>query len=319
MVLPPTLRACASGIYDPMNLHVPMKNNNRRLFLKMAMLGMGAMGLMKGDAASPETGSRFVTGIPAMKLGLVTYELAKDWDVETIIKNCEATKFQGVELRTTHKHGVEVSLSKTQRAEVKKRFKDSSVELVSLGSTFDFHTPDQDKLRKDIEAAKEHIFLAHDVGAGGIKVRPNAFPKEVDKQKTLEQIGVALRQLGEFGLGLGVQIRLEVHGPETSRVPFIRQMLDIAGHANVGACWNSNDSDLDGDGFESNFNLIKDKIFMVHMRDLFLENYPFRKLLANLNKTGFKGYCLAEIPPSPDPIRVMKYYRALWLAYQGLL
>ena len=31
------------------------------------------------------------------------------------------------------------------------------------------------------------------------------------------------------------------------------------------------------------------------------------------------GFCLAEIPPSSDPLRVMKYYRALWLAYQGLL
>jgi hypothetical protein len=28
---------------------------------------------------------------------------------------------------------------------------------------------------------------------------------------------------------------------------------------------------------------------------------------------------IAEIPASTDPARVMKYYRALWLAYQGLL
>ena len=27
----------------------------------------------------------------------------------------------------------------------------------------------------------------------------------------------------------------------------------------------------------------------------------------------------AEIPESKDPVRVMKYYRSLWLAYQGLL
>jgi hypothetical protein len=42
-------------------------------------------------------------------------------------------------------------------------------------------------------------------------------------------------------------------------------------------------------------------------------------LLTGLNEIGFSGYCLAEIPPSADPVRVMKYYRALWLAYQGLL
>ena len=28
------------------------------------------------------------------------------------------------------------------------------------------------------------------------------------------------------------------------------------------------------------------------------------------------GYTLAEIPESPDPERVLRYFRALWLAYQ---
>jgi hypothetical protein len=87
----------------------------------------------------------------------------------------------------------------------------------------------------------------------------------------------------------------------------------------VGACWNSNPTDLEGEGFEANFNSIKHKIVAVHMRDLCLEDYPFRKLLTGLNEIGYGGYCLAEIPETTDPVRVMKYYRALWLAYQGLL
>ena len=36
-----------------------------------------------------------------MKLGLVTYLLGRDWDVATLIKNCTATGFEGVELRST--------------------------------------------------------------------------------------------------------------------------------------------------------------------------------------------------------------------------
>ena len=95
--------------------------------------------------------------------------------------------------------------------------------------------------------------------------------------------------------------------------------MDTAGHKNVGVCWNSNQSDLDGEGFEHNFNLLKDKIFTVHMRDLSLDEYPFRKLLTGLNQAGFNGYCLAEIPESSDPVRVLKYFRSLWLAYQNLL
>jgi sugar phosphate isomerase/epimerase len=251
-----------------------------------------------------------------MRLGLVTYNLAKDWPIETIIKNCEATRFEGVELRTTHAHGVEVSLNSNQRADVKKRFRDSKVELMGLGSAFDYHTPDQARLRKDIEATKEYILLARDVGAGGVKVRPNGLPKEVPVERTLEQIGRSLRELGEFGSDHGVEIRLEVHGTGTSLLPNIRKIMDVANHPNVRVCWNSNQSDLSGDGFDANFDLVRSLISVVHMRDLYLEEYPFAQLFAYLTENGFKGFCLAEIPESNDPVRVMHYYRALWLALQ---
>ncbi len=300
----------------------------RRQFLHTAALAAGAVASSAVFAADPKpkaTGPAKPTPLPIlskpsrMHLGTVTYNLAMDWDIATIIKNCTEAKFEGVELRTTHKHGVEVTLSKDQRAEVKKRFADSPVKLVSLGSAFDYHTIDQAKLKKDIAATKEYMTLAHDVGATGVKVRPNGLPKEVTVEKTLEQIGRSLRELGEFGDGLGQQIRVEVHGPGTSSLPYIKRMMDIANHKQVGVCWNSNPTDLDGDGFDANFNLVKDKIFTVHLRDLYLEDYPFRKLFARLNETGFTGYCFAEIPPSTDSVRVMKYFRSIWLSYQNLL
>lgn len=291
--------------------------STRRQFLAAGSLGF--LGLSSPVLSAAETGGENVSGSKAKyHLGLVTYNLAQDWDIETIIKNCTATRFEGVELRTGHRHGVEVGLSAEKRSEVRKRFADSPVRLMGLGSTFDFHTPDQAKLRKDIEAAKEYIILAQDVGASGIKVRPNALPKEVPEEKTLEQIGKSLRALGDFARDHGQVIRLEVHGQQTSQVPRIRKIMDVANHPQVGVCWNSNQSDLDG-GFDHNFDLLKEKIFSVHMRDIYLEEYPFRKLLRKLNETGFTGFTLAEIPASSDPVRVMHYFRSLWLAYQDLL
>jgi sugar phosphate isomerase/epimerase len=295
-----------------------MKNTaaSRRNFLGTATVAALAAAALRPAAlaAAPAAAPK-----PKMKLGIVTYQIAQDWDVDTIIKNCAAAGLQGVELRTTHKHGVEVTLTKEQRAEVRKKFKDSKVELMGLGSAFDYHTPDAARLRKDIADTKEYILLAEDVGATGVKVRPNAFPKEVSQEKTLEQIGKSLRELGEFARDHGQVIRLEVHGSGTSQVPHIKTIMDVADHKCVGVCWNSNQSDLDGQGFDHNFNLVKDKINEVHMRDLNLEEYPWRKLLTRLNEIGFTGYCLAEIGPSTDPVRVLRYYRALWLAYQGLL
>jgi sugar phosphate isomerase/epimerase len=109
--------------------------------------------------------------------------MAKDWDVPTIIENCAATGFQGVELRTTHAHDVEVNLSADERQEVRKRFEDSPIELAGLGSAFDYHSTDPDEVRQNIEGTKEYAQLAAAVGAPGVKVRPNGLPEGVSTEK----------------------------------------------------------------------------------------------------------------------------------------
>jgi sugar phosphate isomerase/epimerase len=296
-----------------------MKTNRRQFLSSSASLG-GALALTAHSPGSlAATVPSFAVGQSHLKLGLVTYNLAKDWNIDTIIKNCEETRFEGVELRTSHAHKVETYLTAIERAEVRRRFRDSKVQLMGLGSTFDFHTSNGTKLRADIESAKQYLQLAHDVGATGIKVRPNEFPVGVPHEKTLDQIGHSLAVLGDFARDLGLVIRLEVHGEGTSLLPNIRRIMDTANHSHVGVCWNSNQTDLEGAGFDHNFDLVKDKIFSVHLRDLYLEEYPFRKLFTRLNETGFSGFTMAEIPESHDPVRVMRYFRGLWLAYQNLL
>ena len=51
-----------------------------------------------------------------MKLGMVTYNMGKDMDCPALIDLCKKTGLQGVELRTTHAHGVEIELPKEKRA-----------------------------------------------------------------------------------------------------------------------------------------------------------------------------------------------------------
>jgi sugar phosphate isomerase/epimerase len=252
-----------------------------------------------------------------MKLGLVTYNMAKDWDVPTIIKNCSATGFQGVELRTTHAHNVEVELSAAERQAVRRQFEDSPVELAGLGSAFDYHSTDPDEVRRNIDGTKAYTQLAADVGAPGVKVRPNGLPDGVPVEKTLEQIGLSVRECAAFGKELGVQIRVEVHGRETSHIPHMRTIMEAADHDNAFICWNSNQGEVENGSIENNFNLVKDWIRLVHINELHREAYPWRELFTQLKSAGYSGYCLAEIPGSSDPERVMNYYRALWEALCG--
>ncbi|HUT35513.1 MAG TPA: TIM barrel protein [Planctomycetota bacterium] len=255
-----------------------------------------------------------------MKLGLVTYNVAKDWDVPTIIAMCEKTGFEGVELRTTHAHGVEATLSAAQRAEVRKRFADSKVAIAGLGSAFEYDAIDPAVVRQNIEGTKEYVKLAADVGAPGVKVRPNRLhvKEGVPKEKTLEQIGLALRECGEFAADCGVEVRLEVHGHETCLVPHIRTILDAANHPNVFVCWNSNLEDRDASGsIDANYALVRRQVRLVHITELADERYPWRRLFALLAADGYQGFTLAEIGQgSLEPERFLRYYRALWLACQ---
>ena len=250
-----------------------------------------------------------------MKLGLVTYNMAKDWDVPTIIENCAATGFQGVELRTTHAHNVEVNLSANERQEVQKQFEDSPIELAGLGSAFDYHSTDAEEVRQNIEGTKEYAQLAADVGAPGVKVRPNGLPEGVPVEKTLTQIGLALRECGEFSNNLGVQIRLEVHGGETSHVPHIRTIMEIAEHDNVFVCWNSNPGEVEDGSVTNNFNLVQGVDPVGSHQRATSAGIPVARTLHSIDRhLDIEGYTLAEIPGSSDPVRMMNYYRALWEA-----
>ena len=245
-------------------------------------------------------------------LGLVTYNLAKNWDVDTIIKNCEATGFEGTELRTTHRHGVEPTLSKTQRAEVRKKFENSSVKLVSLGSTCSFQSPDPAEVERNIQSTREFCELARDVGAIGVKVRPNGFPPDVPHEKTLDQIGRALAKCGDIARDNGVEIWLEVHGPGTQQPKNIYRIMTVANHPAVGICWNSNPPDVIGGSVRENFDLIGPWLRNCHINVLWNPKYPYRELFALFRSVGYTRYTMAEIQESCEPIRLMHYYRKLW-------
>jgi sugar phosphate isomerase/epimerase len=270
--------------------------NSRRDFLKQSMyLGVAAV------SAGPLAGlARSMEMLTPMRLGLVTYLWGQDWDLPTVIANCEKSGVLGVELRTEHAHGVESSLNAAQRREVKKRFGDSPVTLLGPGTNFAFHHADQAKLRSDIDGAKEYIKLSYDCGGSGIKVKPNDLPKGVPTEKTTEQIGKSLNELGQFAAEYDQVVRLEVHGG-CSKLPIMKAIMDVADHPRVGVCWNCNSQDLEGEGLEYNFNLVKDRFGdTVHVRELNIGDYPYQDLMNLFVKMDYKGWILLEARTKPE-------------------
>jgi sugar phosphate isomerase/epimerase len=247
-----------------------------------------------------------------MLLGAVTYNVLKDWDVETIVKNLEAAGFEAVELRTGHKHAVEPGLSADERARVKGRFARSKIRLLSYGSTCEFHSPDPAVRKENVETGKRFVDLAHDTGAWGVKVRPNGLPKEVPVEQTVRNIGASLRELGDYARGRGVEIWMEVHGRETSRPPICAEIMGATRHPSVGLCWNSNDTDIVNGSVKQYFTLLRPWIRNVHINELASKAYPWRELFTLLRQSNYDRYTLMEAAESREPERFLRWYSALW-------
>jgi sugar phosphate isomerase/epimerase len=254
-----------------------------------------------------------------MHIGIVTYNVARDWDLETLLKICRESGMEGVEFRTTHAHGVEPSLTAEQRKEVRQKCADAGLKQTSLGSVCEFHSPDPAVVKQNIETCRQFVRLAHDIGARGVKVRPNGLPKEVPQEKTLEQIGRALIECGQFAREHGVEIWMEVHGGGTQIPANCRKIMDACGHPSVGITWNSNATDVANGSVREAFDLLKPYILCCHITELW-NDYPYRELFRLLKVENYDRFTLCEIGASikaEDGIPFLRCYRGLWRALQG--
>jgi sugar phosphate isomerase/epimerase len=286
-----------------------MYQSSRREFLSQTLCGTSVALLGTGPLALPLSAAE----TDGMQFGLVTYLWGKDWDLPTLIANCEATDVLGVELRTEHAHGVQPTLSAREREEVKSRFADSPVVCLGPGTNQKFDDPDPAKLKANIAGAKDFVKLSHDIGASGVKVKPDKLHKDVPQEKTLEQIGRSLNDLGQFAADWGQEIRLEVHG-QCSPLPMIAEIFSYVEHPNVGVCWNCNDQDLQGEGLEHNFYLVRNRFGdTVHVRELDGEKYPYQDLVKLLVKSDYNGWILLEARTNPeDRVAALKAQRELF-------
>jgi hypothetical protein len=284
------------------------RGEERRIFLKNLSLITGAMILPTGQLAFGKSKKQ------GMKLGFVTYQWGKDWDQDTLIKNLTASNILGVELRVDHAHKVSPALTKEERLLVKKKFSDSPVLIVGMGTNQQYDYVEPEKLRESIDQTKAFFQLSHDIGGLGVKVKPNQFRTGIPHEKTIEQIGKALNELAKYGADMGQKLRLEVHGNETQELTNIKAIMDVANHPNATVCWNCNDQDLNGDGLEANFNLVKNRLGdTCHVRELNDGTYPYQDLMNLFLKNRYEGWVLLECRTDPaDKVKALIEQREIF-------
>ena len=291
---------------------------NRRRFLATTAAAAG-LGALPAELSAAPVSATADDKKPKFRLGLVTYNLAAAWTLNDLLKVCKTVGVSPVEFRTTHKHGVEPSLSKEQRKEVRQKCADAGVEIWGCGTVCEFHSPDQDVVKKHIETCKEFVQLVADLGGRGVKVRPNGLPKDVPVEKTLDQIGKSLVPCGKAAEDAGVEIWVEVHGNGTQQPENMKTIMEHCGHPKVGLTWNSNATDLKAGSVAEAFTMLWPWIRSCHINELHKDaagTYPYRELFRLFRANGYDRVTLCEVGRSvTDPdlgAEVLRYYKALW-------
>src|SRR5438132_11218260 len=294
-----------------------MPGVNRRHFLQVAGTAAGA-GLVAGTRSPALARAADKPTVP-YRLGIVTYNIAANWDVPTILKVCKEVGLAPVELRTTYKHGVEPALGKQDRQEIRKRFADSGIDIWGCGTVCEFHSPDPAVVKKNIESCKQFVELVADIGGRGVKVRPNDLPKNVPIEKTLEQIGKSLIPCAQAAANANLEIWVEVHGRGTAHPPYIKKIMEHCGHPQVGLTWNSNASDIKDGSVAEYFKLLRPWVRSCHINEIYkdtLGRYPYRELFRLFRETGYDRVTLIEVgkamPDVASSEEMLHYYKALW-------
>jgi sugar phosphate isomerase/epimerase len=294
-----------------------MGNLPRRDFLKSAGLVVASSSGFV-TARSPSWAAE-VSKPRRYQLGLVTYNLAKDWDLPTVLQVCQRVGLAAVELRTTHRHGVEPDLSAEARRDVKRRLADSGVVFWGCGSVCEFHAPDTRKVRDNIDTCIRFARLVADLGGRGVKVRPNDLPAGIPPERTIEQIGKALRECGRHAADLGIEIWVEVHGRGTALPHNMKAIMEQCSHPQVGITWNSNSTDLIRGAITESFAMLRPWLRSVHINDLTNEHrgtYPYRELFRLLREADYDRFTLIEVgktfPDVGSTEEFLRYYKALW-------
>jgi len=247
-----------------------------------------------------------------MRLSLLTYLLGKDMDLQELIDVVHATGVEALEFRAEagHKHGVELEASREERLEIRQRLLDAHIPIACLATGCKFEYPEEEKRREDIDRAKRFVDLAADIEAPRIRVFGNAFPQGISRDEVIENVGAALREIGDHGAERNVDVGLEMHG-DFYWWEYALRAVQLADHPRVGIVHNCDPREMRWGPISEHYAPVRKYLRHVHMHDLESE-YPYKALFGMLKRDGYGGFMSLECSASDDPKRVIGLYAALW-------
>lgn len=252
-----------------------------------------------------------------MKLGFSTLG-CPGWTLERAVAAAREHGYSGVELRLIDDQVISAELVAASKERLKRAFAGSGVELVCLGSSARFSSPDQAERAQSEKEVLGLLPVAKELGVPFIRVFGGRKPEGVGVEQGVENVAAGLNRLAPAAEEAGVAIVLETHDDFSSSKVVADVLARVPSKA-VGALWDTHHPYRMGESVEQVWTLLGDRLLHTHVKDarragddkwdlvLMGEGeVPVREILKTLKLRGWEGHVVVEWekkwhPEIPDP------------------
>ncbi|MGV3687176.1 MAG: sugar phosphate isomerase/epimerase family protein [Daejeonella sp.] len=230
-----------------------------------------------------------------------------DWTLRQAIDAAVLHGYTGLEIRGINR---EMDLTKApefvtpeSRKATLALMKEKGLKFINLGASTALHMPEGPVREKHMKEAKSFIDLAQQINCPYVRVFPNDFPKNQDRNKTIEYVSSGLLELGQYAKDRKVTVLLETHGAFSHSDDILKTMT-AAEHPNIGLIWDiSNMWTKTKESPSVVYQTLKKYIRHTHIKDAKLlpgdklqyvfigkGDVPIFEAIDILAKDGYKGY-----------------------------
>ena len=194
-----------------------------------------------------------------------------DWPFKKIVDFAAANDYKGIEVRGILR---QLDLPKCNefstaenRAATVKLMEEKGLRFVDLGSSATLHFKDAATRQKNLDDGRRFIDLAQQINCPYIRVYGNNFPKEQDRNETMDLVITGLTELGNHAKASGVKVLMETHG-DFVKIADLEKIMQATAHPNVGLIWDiSNMWTVTKEPPADAYKKLKKYIHHVHIKD----------------------------------------------------
>lgn len=229
-----------------------------------------------------------------------------DWSFSQIVEFAASHGYTGIELRGVKRQldlpKCDEFATEQKRKETLALMKSKGLRFVDLGSSANMHITETVERKKNMDDAKAFIDLAQQINCPFVRVYPNRFPPEIEKNKAIELIAKGLQELGEYAKEKNVMVLMETHG-DAVKTEDLLKIMQLANHKQVGLVWDiCNMWAITKESPVEMYKSLKKYIHHTHIKDAKMENntphyvflgkgeVPIFDAIDILRKNKYKGY-----------------------------